>query len=58
MSNLFSRSHLSLTRSQSTLYWFGLGFYCERRREERHAATVLGRGWIILSLLVFILPMK
>jgi hypothetical protein len=50
LSNLLSRSHLSLTRSQGTLYWFGLGFCCERGREERHAAAVLGRGWIILSL--------
>jgi hypothetical protein len=59
LSNLLSRSHLSLTLSHSTLYWFGLGFCCERGREERHAAAVLERGWIILSLLlVFILPMK
>jgi len=26
--------------SQSTLYWFGLGFCCERGREERHAAAI------------------
>jgi len=59
LSNLLSRSHLSLTHSQSTLYWFGLGFCCEKGREERHATAILGRGWIILSLLlVFILPMK
>jgi len=32
-------SHLSLTRSQGTLYWFGLGFCWERGREERHAAA-------------------
>jgi hypothetical protein len=40
LSNLLSRSHLSLTRSQSTLYCFGLGFCCERGMEERHAAAV------------------
>jgi len=39
LSNLLSRSHLSLTRSQGTLYWFGLGFCWERGREERHAAA-------------------
>jgi len=39
LSTLLSRSHLSLTLSPSTLYWFGLGFCWERGREERHAAA-------------------
>jgi len=50
LSNLLSWSHLSLSRSQGTLYWFDLGFCYERGRKERHAVAVLGRGWIILSL--------
>jgi hypothetical protein len=36
LSDLLLRSQLSLTRSQGTLYWFGLGFPWEGGREEQH----------------------
>jgi len=39
LSNLLSRSQLSLARSQVPLCWFGLGFYREGGREEQHAAA-------------------
>jgi hypothetical protein len=54
-----SRSHLSLTSSQSNLYWSDSRFCCERGREERHAAAGFERRWVILSpLFVFILPIQ
>jgi hypothetical protein len=58
-----------MTRSQGTLYWFGLGFCWEGGKEEQHvaAADSFGKrtGHLValslslsLSLLAFILPIK
>jgi len=69
LSNLLLRSQLSLTRSQGTLYWFGLGFRWEGGKEEQHAAAADSFGKrkghllslslsLSLSPLAFILPIK